>query len=116
MNLEQITRNAENQVAASLKSKVERFMSSKKKEKRIELATEIDKLTGDLVQIVGYKYDPKVYDRPVVAPLPAKRRSVSFEPAHESGRELTPVELAERNKRIKEDLAEDKRSFNEATD
>jgi hypothetical protein len=108
MSLEQITRNAENQVAASLKSKVERFMSSKKKDRRVELAAEIGQLCNDLQVIVSHQPNFSVYKREAIAPLPAKLRGLS---AEVFGRELTPAELAERNKRVKEDLAEDKEKF-----
>lgn len=75
MNLEQITRNAENQVAAALRNKVDRFMSSKKRDRRLDLLLDINNLAQDLVQITCAKVDLSLLEKKEVPPLPAKRNS-----------------------------------------
>lgn len=75
MNLLQITRNAENQVAASLKVKVERFMKSKKSESRLALLLDIRNLAHDLQEITCRKTDYDMLSKPEkVSPLPTKDR------------------------------------------
>lgn len=78
MNLQQITRNAENQVAASLKAKVERFMKSKKSESRLALLLDIRNLAQDLQEITCRKTDYDMLSKPeAVSPLPPKTRNLA---------------------------------------
>jgi hypothetical protein len=102
MNLETITRNAENQVAAALKNKVDRFIASKKKDRRLELLLDINNLAQDLTQITCSKPDLSLMEKKPLAPLPA--REVRTNLADELIKIATPLsesELAKLNSKIK---------------
>jgi hypothetical protein len=98
MNLEQITRNAENQVAAALRNKVDRFISAKKN--RHQLTLDILQLADDLKSIVFRRaYEP---ERKPLAPLPARELRTNL--ADELIKIATPLsesELAKLNSKIK---------------
>lgn len=64
MNVDSIIRNAENQVAAALKNKVERLISATKN--RDTLLMQINQLTADLNRIVSNKV--KVAALPALPP------------------------------------------------
>lgn len=70
MNIENITRNAENQVAAALADKTDRFRKAKKN--RRELLVQVLKLANDLEQIFCRRYSPEMLESQPIAPLPAR--------------------------------------------
>ena len=74
MNLQSITRNAENQVASALRTKVERFEKSTKRETRLELLLAISNLAQDLVNITCMATDKSILEKKPVPPMPPKNR------------------------------------------
>ena len=74
MNISQITRNAENQVASALRTKVERFEKSTKRETRLELLLAISNLAQDLVNITCMATDKTLLEKKPVPPMPPKNR------------------------------------------